>query len=821
MDHITPSLHNAGPLTTTPRLDHSPALECCCGKSDCAYLQHNYAALADLEKVLERAAREGQALVQRHANYMVDAEGDRARLLMAMENLERDKRHAQAENARIIEENRELLEQLEDMNKAIADSDAQIKSLTDTLESTQMQVKRLSISASRVAQLESQIDAMEKEQEELQAKLIVTEEDEKSAIQRWRQAECTLRDLQDHLDRIEKESREEQEKHTELLERMERRRAVERELDSAAGRLKGAAAASSLGQNKPGVVSNFVRDILQDNANLQMGIVELREMLQNSNEEVQNLREQVLLHQPLSPEPNESRPRQKRLPLSDELDAKFPPVTSQEFHVHHHYHSPTPPVSQRKEKVHIPIHRRQKKKRPMISSPLLESPSPFSVRMSPISHGPRGSSSSASTILSQTSVSIPPSSNNRHWSIQPFNSAVASSMPSSMPSSPQSAYRTSSIFDRVENGFDSSRPTSPESIGFGSPSVRPYHYRKGSSDIPIRPISDLAELQDMPEACPADKSQGQDGDFPTYESVPYSEPPIWEEAEGTPTQEITNEEAMQPQPEHEFSSSQLQFHTLKHASSHDSLLSISGMDIHTLRSRPSQMLSSYSALSIRTPNHILSASTEVSFTPPVISRMNVIVPTVRLSKGGKGSDSRSLLSSVAAAAAADPNAPRTSTTTPPSSLPGSLPNNPSPLDHPDDVFTSRHAASFSKRVGGWMLGRWGMTPIAAASAGDLQSPRSSRRSSLTSSARPPPPLPISAAASSTSASASVSATVSSAASSSSTAASTTTAAAAITARAPGVNQKGPILGLRPPPKAPTVIQPQAIDETLLQESLLE
>ncbi|EQL27849.1 hypothetical protein BDFG_09351 [Blastomyces dermatitidis ATCC 26199] len=807
MDHIFPSLHDAGPLRTTPRLHHSTALKCCCGSSQCAYIQHNIAALADLEKDVETAAQLGQALLQRHESYMTDAEGDRSRLLLEMEHLERDKRQAQAENARIIEENRELLEQLEEMNKLIVESDAQIKSLTDSLESTQLHVKQLSISASRVAQLEWQIVAMEKEQEELQAKLIVTKEDEKSAIQRWRQAEFTLRDLQDQLERIEKESREERERNVELLARMERRRAVERELDSAAGRLKGAAAASSLGQNKPGVVSNFVRDILQDNANLQMGIVELREMLQNSNEEVQNLREQVLLHQPLTPERNERQPRQKALPLSDELDAKFPPVASQEFHVHHHYHSPTPAVSQRKERVQIPIHRRQRRKRPMISSPLLESPR-ISSRMSQTPHRPHGSTSSTSTILSQTSVSIPPPSNGRSWSSQASGSAAAGSLSSSMPNSPQSTYRTSSIFDRVDHGFESSRPTSPESIGFASPSVRPYRHRKESFDIPFRSISGPVKLQDTSIALPGDKIEEQSGKFFTDENIPYCEPPIMEEAENSPTQETINEEPIQPQPSicphkselaHEPEpelSSQLQYHKVKRASSHDSLLSISGMDIHTLRSYPSQILSHYLAFPIRTPSRITSAGTEVSFTPPVISRTNVIVPTVSLSNGGKGSDSRSLLSSVAAASAADPNA------TPTQTPPGSLPSNSSPLHHPDDVLASRQTASFSKRVGGWVLGRWGMTPIA--SARDSRSPISSRRSSLASSARPPAPPPISPASS-----------VYASSVSSSTPASTTLG------RPAGVNQKGPIPGLRPPAKAPTAVQPKAIDEESLQESLLE
>ncbi|PGG98186.1 hypothetical protein AJ79_08956 [Helicocarpus griseus UAMH5409] len=804
MDHMSqafPPLHDAGPPTSPP------LLKCCCGRSECAYLKHNNDALKDLETQLVIAGNIGQDLLRREESYKRDAEKDRSRLLLEMETLQRDKREAQAENARIIEENRDLLEQLEDMNKAITESDAEIKTLTTTLESTQLQVKQLSLSASKVSQLESQIDAMEKEQEELQAKLIVTEEDEKSAVQRWRQAECTLRDLQDQLERIEKESRKEQEKHAELLGRMERRRLVERELDSAAGRLKGAAAASSLGRNKPGtgVVSNFVRDILQDNANLQMGIVELREMLHNSNSEVQNLREQILLHQPLDAEPDEQPPRQKQLSLSEELDAKFPQVASQEFHVHHHYHSATHSISQRKEKVQIPIHRRQRKKRQLLSSALLESPTRHSSRLLPISHRPHGSASSTSTILSQTSVSIPPSTNNRHWSMQSSSSAVAGSISSSMPSSPQSASRTSSIFDRVDHGFDSSRPTSPESNGFASPVIRPYRYHKGCSDIPIRSISGPDESQEMSTAPSGEMTQGHDDTMESsYYSAdeaipPYFHLPIPEEREDiTPTEEVSNEQAMQskhvpdlePEPE---PSSPFQYHQLKRASSHDSLISISGMDIHTLRSRPSQMLSTYSAFSARTPSRIASAGTEVKFTPPVISATNITIPKISLNSGETGHDSRSLLSSVAAAA------------TPPNSLP-----NNSPLHHPDDVFTTQ-STSFSKRVGGWVLGKWGMTPMS--SARDMRSsPRSSRRSSLASSSHPPhPPKPpsVSAAFSTSSGSAS------------STSTATTTKSAAIMPRPPGVNQKGPILGLRPPGKPPTAVQPKVVDEESLQESLLE
>lgn len=39
-------------------------LECCCGRGDCAYLEHNSAALAELERDVETAARLGQVRMQ-------------------------------------------------------------------------------------------------------------------------------------------------------------------------------------------------------------------------------------------------------------------------------------------------------------------------------------------------------------------------------------------------------------------------------------------------------------------------------------------------------------------------------------------------------------------------------------------------------------------------------------------------------------------------------------------------------------------------------------------------------------------------------------
>jgi hypothetical protein len=49
------------PSIPSPRQDSYPSpLQCCCGRLDCAYLEHNNAALEDLEKDLATAARLGQ-----------------------------------------------------------------------------------------------------------------------------------------------------------------------------------------------------------------------------------------------------------------------------------------------------------------------------------------------------------------------------------------------------------------------------------------------------------------------------------------------------------------------------------------------------------------------------------------------------------------------------------------------------------------------------------------------------------------------------------------------------------------------------------------
>ncbi|EGP91104.1 uncharacterized protein MYCGRDRAFT_34911 [Zymoseptoria tritici IPO323] len=340
----------------------SHSTTCCCGNDSCAHLRHNQAALEGLERDVCTAAKLGQALLVRHEAYIADSEKEREAMNVHIQTLENEKKMLEEQNATVIEENRSLLDQLESLNNAVAESDIQVTNLQATLRSAHQELHKLSSLASRTEHLEQQLAEFEREQALWQATVHEKEGAERSALRRWQQAERTLLHLQEQTERIEREAKEERERHVEVLQRMERRHAVERELGSAAGRLKGAAASKGAGQdaNGPTVVSHFVKDILQDNANLQMGIVELRDMLQTSNEEVETLRSQLSVHQPVA---EDSIADTTLLATRPHLSEEMRRATSQELHVHHHYHAP--PATPKTASI-----RKPKKKRHDPSSPI-------------------------------------------------------------------------------------------------------------------------------------------------------------------------------------------------------------------------------------------------------------------------------------------------------------------------------------------------------------------------------------------------------------------------------------------------------------------
>ncbi|GBF67087.1 hypothetical protein TMEN_9810 [Trichophyton mentagrophytes] len=755
-------------------------LECCCGRGDCAYLEHNSAALAELERDVETAARLGQALLDRHESYKVEAESTRDRMIAEMEKLQTSKKETEAENARIVEENRGLLDQLEKLNQLLIESDAQVRTLTTTLQSTQLEVRRLSSSTKRVEQLEEQLLQLENEQAKLEDTLILTQESESVAIQRWRKAECALGDLHDQVDRIEREARKERERHVELIGRLERRRMVERELDTAAGRIKGAAATASLSRNGTGtnVVSHFVRDILKDNASLQQCVTELKEMLHNSNEDVKYLREQLLLHQPLDPVPSEEHTYGNLVPLSEELEEdKIPDQMPQEIHVHHHFHNPISTPS-RKEKS-IPIHRRQRKRRPVLPPTLHENPS-RAPPMSQAMHRPTNSASSIASAFSQASSSLP----------------GAGSALSSIPSSPLSGYRSSSIFDRHDSGFESSRPTSPESVIFSPPRYNKQSHRPRLSDASFRSINETDELdkagsslpsveglagprpdndENQPLECSgAENSIAEETHNPqqVHDSAAISSLKCNDSSSG-PSDEVTRDLNSSIQPLGDA----LKFHTstpiqspkisrqLHRSNSHESLLSVSGMDLHTTSKHPALALRGNPSFFPRPPKRVSNTSIMLPSPSPIISKTNAIVPKASLT--GEQT-SVSLLSSVVSSNTRGNLRSVSDSASQIHSDAASTISASSESTVPSKIGASARTIGIRKRMGSWVREKW--------STNTVDEPGNTP-SSLTGGSLVPRP--------------------------------------------PGVNQSGPILGLRPPPPAPVSLHPENLNHDLLQESLLE
>ena len=518
-----------------------------------------------------------QALLARHEAYMADAERDRLDLTSRIERLEIDKHQLEAANANKIEENRQLLDQLEMLNSTVSESDTKIKSLEASLLSSQQTVRRLEAAAARAEDAERHLALMEDEQLKLHSELRLTKEDARSHAQRCKEAQRGILDMQDELERMEKEAKNERERHEEVIGRMERQREVEKQLDTAAGRLKGAAAATkSFGNQgqKSGnaVVSHFVKDLLQDNANLQLGIAELREMLMNSNDEIQTLREQLMYHQPI-PQEELSTPSTLKAELGEdgEPEAENAKRLSQELHIHHHYHVAKQEV------------RKPKKKRQGLTPGVFHPPVTSSPQVGLIS-SPAG----------PARLSQPDRERQNSMSPTPVQTWVSYSNPpsefaSSVPSSPRSN-RVSSLFD---NGFfDSGGPTSPTtSFDPMSPTWRGHSKRPSAASYQsfqsFQTIPPLDMISDAPNATATaprnyfDSTIHEEDEDATHadEDAPSLVTPGASADESTTeSSEFSREDYMPPRP------------GLHRSLSHESIMSLTGgLDIHTLKSRPSQM----------------------------------------------------------------------------------------------------------------------------------------------------------------------------------------------------------------------------------------
>lgn len=633
---------------------------------------------------------------------MADAEEERSRMAANITKLEIENKQLETVNAQVIEENRGLLNQLEDLNNTVTESCSEVQSLTATLDSTRHELQRITMLAGRAAHLEQQLSALEIEQEQLHQELAITKDDQRSAVRRWTQAERTINNLQQQMDKIDREAREERERHTEVLQRVERQKAVETELGSAAGWSRSAAA----GNEKKGssVVSHFVTDILQDNANLQLGIVELREMLLTSNEEVESLREHMVLHQPVV---SDNEDGSQKPNLRKELGLVRTENGASELHVHHHYYPTEKPEPSSKDR--LPLYRRPKKKRNVTANTVTSRRELQSPRTPTSYSGSYTPASVAATILSQTSVTVPsarPTTVN-HWS-QQSETTMSSFAPSSVPSSPQSAFRDT-VFDRSDITMDSSRPTSPESNFMESPTLFPKH-RKRLDDRFLRSCSTPVTFQLRARASwtiagkstPTLQNNNHNHEDTTGPGASRTrQGRILEEHEPANSKDNASLPDLASEPSTDEPYSPLPTHhpqSHHRSTSHESLLSISGMDIHThtptptLRSQPSQLLTR------RQP--ITSTPTILTSSRPVLGATTTTA-TARTRRGYDSRDyNRSLLSSIADT---------------------SSHHNPTAHTEPGGKQT------LGKKFGGWVFGKWGVAPATSPSTSPATALESGQR----------------------------------------------------------------------------------------------
>lgn len=767
---------------------------------------------------------------------MKESQAEQARLSSYIHDLEDEKSTLQDANHRMVVENRELLQKLEQLNTDFGESGKRVHDLEDLLQNYEQEIRRLNNLTRRTQELEVKILDLERERCDMVKEVEDTRYESRSTIARWKESERKVRQLEQEVQKIEWAARMDREKHEEIVARMERDRNLERELGLSEGRLKATAAVQDMQKGGPQkqVVSNFVRDILQDNANLQAGVAELRELLQTSNDEIEQLREQVMLHQPLQDDDNTPIP-QRTVSLSEELNlSQSLPQKSvqQEVHVHHHYHTGTPT---KKEKTPL---RRTSRRKAFKSYGHLSS-SPASSGMSTPTRSQQRTTSPSNSISIRGS-----NQRTNRWSMQ--STATASTYMSSIASSPTSYYdRNSSIFDRIDRDDESSRPTSPESFNVKSP--MPFSRRDKNDDSALsvfeeenldldESISPLDTTMDTSLPADPDTLTAPQPNIPPepdltpkpsmilrheeeHASLPVESPVPAELAEAPSSEFILESipetedrpDVLPSQPESvvqekrrtSFSTEKEQEpkfgSRLRRSNSHESLLSISGMDIHLAQTSSRSTLA---LLQGHTLNKHHFAPTPASLRQTPIS-------------------------------AAQPLASVTEYTA--ISRPGLEPATSASMLALNGIRSSSNRSDARPGLMGWVSSKWGRTPSSTKSIVDLKAVATSQVTPPRPSATHYPTSPIvrktSVASSSPSTTSSNKRSISTNAleiprsgKSGESSAAGSLSASTFLGRPPGINQSGPIPGFAAAiaaKKTPIVIHPPKVDLNGLQDSLVD
>jgi hypothetical protein len=222
--------------------------------------------------------------------------------------------------------------------------------------------------------------------------------------------------------------------------------------------------------------------------------------------------------------------------------------------------------------------------------------------------------------------------------------------------------------------------------------------------------------------------------------------------------------------------------TLRRHASHESLISVSGMDIHTLQSRPSQLLYS-SSPRFSTPGNASSVGPEL--TPWTATAHGTL--------SRKNLDSSMLNRSLLNSAVANKRGPRKS-------------------DGPI-VATPSTGTGIGRKVGGWVFGKWGATP-APSSPSTSSSPRpASSKSQDTQSSHSTATAPATATSTPTPTPSTLTAPAEPA--------KKKTEKEKPKLRPSGVNQSGPIWGFFDIPETPENVLVSEYDADALVEALAE
>jgi hypothetical protein len=760
-----------------------------------------------------------QTLLQRHESAVASFAEERRALTMQIDQLSLANEDLESRNRSTLLENRQLVEQLENLNQSISDQDDRILDLTSGLRKTEEELARVGRAGRSIPDLERQLERLEQDLADAQSREEQVGEEGKVTSLRWQQAEKTVEFLQEQLESIEREAKEERDRHADVLSRIQRRRTVEAEL---ARKLPWKSQQDSHTDpqesqaDNNGVVTHFVTDILQDNANLQLALVELRDMLQQSNDEVELLRGHIV-QSPTVNEGSVAGSSSMHPETLQNLGSELAGSPKQEIHVHHHYHGPSRRSVDVRQSRSTSSRRKGKK------------------RDSGSLHTPRSSisglKSPTSALLSQTSASIPRTLNagsSKRWSTHSNQTGFTSA--SSMPGSPYE-----SIFDRSygDAATDVSRPSTPESFSLSpttsaDPGGLHEAMRDSLASIIVSPPPELSEYSGLDISIPLSSSAPVKSSIsavkgharePSYQDPSHSI--ILEENEDLDTSvhiiqtnpTSTSESTPIPIPQSASSSRpgtasrlpnlitqtimpDLIRPTLRRHASHESLISVGGMDIHTLQTRPSQLLLGKYFTSPN--NHQMVRAIPQS----VISAEHARPHNHRRESEGDETVSRSTSASYLSGIIASQGSNGTRR-----SLPGN----------------NNSRTSLGGKVGGWMFGkRWGST---SESEQPVEVPKPAE---VPKSVEVPKPViehrPSTASTAST-ISALQSTSITGAASSPSPSASQVRSKKPIARpfllRPPGVNQSGPIFGFGPEKKLEPVVVVSGLNVDALRESLAD